>query len=107
MNNLNDVKKIDTYKTVFQSEALSIDQIDELFRGHTTRIPGVKMYVSGKLDNHADFTKQFDNCIAFSDDEFRNLATGNYALRNNDVIITSGDKSGQTLIVSCCGMLEL
>jgi hypothetical protein len=47
VNILNGVKKIDTYKTVFQSEALSIDQIDELFRGHTTRIPGVKMYVSG------------------------------------------------------------
>lgn len=101
------MKKIDTYQTFFQTDALSIEQIDELFRGHSERLPEVKMYVSKRLDNHADFTKQFDNCTAFNDDEFRNLVTGNYALRTNDVIITSGDKSGQTLIISCCGMIEL
>lgn len=106
MSILQAVEKINTYKTVFQSDALSIDQIDEVFRTMAARIP-VVMYVSGKLDNHADFTKQFDNCIAFSDDEFRNLVTGNYALRTNDVIITSGSGNNQTLIISCCGRIEL
>jgi hypothetical protein len=28
-------------------------------------------------------------------------------LRSNDVIITSGDQTCQTLIVSCCGRIEL
>lgn len=101
------MKKIDTYQTFFQTNAQSIDQIDELFRKHSERVPEVKMYVSEALDKWADFTKQFDNCTAFGDDAFRNLVTGNYALRTNDVIITSGDKSGQTLIISCCGMIEL
>lgn len=101
------MKKIDTYQCFFQMGAMSIEQIEDLFRGHSARIPEVKMYVTKGLDKWADFTKSFDNCTAFGEDDFRNLVTGNYALRNNDVIITSGDKSGQTLIVSCCGMIEI
>lgn len=106
MSILHDVKKIDTYQTFFQTDAKSIDQIDEVFRTMAERIP-VVMYVSGRLDSHAEFTKQFDNCIAFSDDEFSKLTTGNYSLRSNDVVISSGSGHGQTLIISCCGQIEL
>lgn len=97
------MKKIDTYQTFFQTGAMSFQEIEDLFRGHSARIPEVKMYVTQRLDDRAGFTKSFGNCTAFSESDFSNLATGNYGLRTNDVIITSGDKSGQTLIVSCCG----
>jgi hypothetical protein len=97
------VKKIDTYQCFFQMGAMCFDEIEELFRGYIARIPDVQMLVSTRLDARAEFTKKFDNCKAFGEDDFRNLATGSHGLRNNDVIITSGDKNGQTLIVSCCG----
>lgn len=97
------MKKIDTYQTFFQTGALCFQEIADLFRGHSARIPDVHMYVCDRLDGRAFFTTEFENCTALREDQFTNMATGNYGLRTNDVIITSGDKSGQTLIVSCCG----
>lgn len=97
------MKKIDTYQCFFQLGAMSIDEIDELFRDYSSRIHGVHLYVSERLDARAEFTKQFDNCTAFNEDDFRNLATGSYGLRNNDVIIGNTERRGQELIISCCG----